>query len=290
MGNAHAHVINDTEFRYRILTFNYGDEIRHKPANVYDIEPFQTCTVYAEMCPIRGLVVATGVAKTGKHAVLQQEGFMKISTLLEEGDDNPAYEEAKQAIATASCTNLPAVEVTDRYTSVENDLKQEEAAARKKYNKKPKRVFRDTQVQTIPTSQSDGASNKRSAKENTNKSEEQSSRSNENDTNVVTPSPSVAQEQNVFSSSIGSSKKDEWMRRQVWRSLCQDSLVSEDYSFVNLSVACDVGTIVRNMKAGCASRCAHNVDQPTGTTKKHMFLNHVSFIATNLNCFYYFAR
>lgn len=187
MGNAHGHVINDTEERHRILTFNYGDEIRHEPANVYDIPPFQTVAVSAEMCPIRGLVVATGVAKSGKHHVLPHNGAIKISTLLREGDDNPAYQEAKQAIAQASGTNLPAVEARERYTSVDNDLREKARTAQKKYNRKPKRVFQDGVVEAIQSSlqASESISSSNSSKED--KKTKESNQSVEHEHNLAAP-------------------------------------------------------------------------------------------------------
>lgn len=172
MGNAHGHVINDTEYRHRILSFNYGDEIRHEPVHVYDIEPYQTCTVSAEMCPIRGLVVSTGVAKSGKHAILKYDGTIKISTLLREGNDNPAYEDAKQAIAVASCANLTREEKMERYTRVENELKEEAKKAQKKYNRKPIRRFRQDVVEAVPSQSQESImrSAKGSRVEQTNKS------------------------------------------------------------------------------------------------------------------------
>jgi len=143
MGNAHGHVINDTEERHRILTFNYGDEIRHEPANVYDIEPFQTVAVSAEMCPIRGLIVATGIAKSGRHCIVKHDDTIKISVLLRKGNDNPAYEVAVKAIAQASCTNIPTAQVKERYNSVQNGLREEARKAERKYNRKPVRVYQD---------------------------------------------------------------------------------------------------------------------------------------------------
>lgn len=91
MGNAHGSVINDTDQRHRILTFNFYDEIRHEPKHLYDLEPFQTSSVFADACPVRGLIVATGVAKSGKHHVLKRGATIKISELLRNGDSNPGY-------------------------------------------------------------------------------------------------------------------------------------------------------------------------------------------------------
>lgn len=152
MGNAHGHVINDTEERYRILSFNFGDEIRHEPAHVYDIEPFQTIPVSAEMCPVRGLIVSTGVANSGKHIVLKPNEFVKISTLLKDGDDNPVYEEAKHVMAQAASSNLPSAEARERYVSVFNRLKEEAREAQKKYNRRPVRVFQQGVMEAVQSS------------------------------------------------------------------------------------------------------------------------------------------
>ena len=152
MGNAHGHVINDTEERYRILSFNFGDEIRHEPANVYDIEPFQTIPVSAEMCPVRGQIVSTGVGNSGKHLVLKPNETVKVSTLLKDGDDNPAYEEAKHVMAQAASTNLPSAQAKERYVSTYNSLKEEASKAQKKYNRRPVRVFQQGVVEAIQSS------------------------------------------------------------------------------------------------------------------------------------------
>lgn len=152
MGNVHGHVINDTEEKHRILTFNFGDEIRHEPANVYDIFPFQTVPVSAEMCPVRGMIVSTGVAKTGKHCVLLPNESIKISDILRQGDDNPAYQEALKIMTRAACTNLPTEEAKERRASVVKSLMAEEQKAQKKYNRKPVRVFKEGVVETIQSS------------------------------------------------------------------------------------------------------------------------------------------
>lgn len=152
MGNAHGHVINDTEERYRIFSFNFGDEIRHEPAHVYDIFPFQTMPVSAEMCPVRGLIVSTGVGNSGKHLVLKPNETIKISTILKEGDDNPAYEEAKHVMAQAASTNLPSAQARERYVRVYNSLKEEASIAQKKFNRRPVQVFQQGLVEVVQSS------------------------------------------------------------------------------------------------------------------------------------------